>query len=137
MKRRAQARGIQRKVMRLRQLPRPWELRPFLPALRRDAAASVAGAKHGRCLNTALQAVFGVADPGIDLRRQIIKEWVALWLAQPSLRPRIRQLWPRTPAKLRSGESERLVCEVEGACAAPLLRCGLPFCMLDGARRAQ
>ncbi|CAK0851996.1 unnamed protein product [Prorocentrum cordatum] len=67
-----------------------------LLSVRRVAAASAAGAEHGRCcLATVLQAVYGVAGRGIDMRGQLLKEWVALWLAQPALHPRIFKAWPQ------------------------------------------
>eukprot|EP00959_Pyramimonas_sp_CCMP1952_P108879 2276682-Pyramimonas_sp.AAC.1 len=140
MKRRAQARLRQRKVMKVRRLAKLrfvtkklWSSGVYpasvfghqlmgtppttLLAMRRDAAAAVAGAKRGRCLTTVLQAIYGTAEPGVDLRRQLLREWVALWLTQPGLHPRICKVWPMVLARLKRGKA---VCwkDVRGPIAA-------------------
>ena len=97
-----------------------------LLAMRRDAAAAAAGTKKGRCLTSVLQAGYGTADPGVDLRRQLLREWVALWLSQPCLHPRIKKIWPVMLAKLKHGKAIRW-SDVRGPIAvlqATLLQAG-------------
>ncbi|CAK0811743.1 unnamed protein product, partial [Prorocentrum cordatum] len=140
MMRRAQARRRQRKVMKVRRLAKLrfvtkklWSTGVYpasvfghqlmgtppttLLAMRRDAAAAVAGTKRGRCLTTVLQAIYGTSEPGVDLRRQLLREWVALWLSQPGLHPRICKVWPIVLARLKRGKA---VCwkDVRGPIAA-------------------
>ncbi|CAK0830317.1 unnamed protein product [Prorocentrum cordatum] len=52
-------------------------------------SGSAAGRKRATVRIVKRRAVRGVTGPGIDSRRQLLKEWVALWLAQPALHPGI------------------------------------------------
>ncbi|CAK0883689.1 unnamed protein product, partial [Prorocentrum cordatum] len=76
-------------------------------AMRRDAVAGAAGAKRGRCSAPALPAARGASGPDVGPRRRLLKERVALWPAQPALRPRIAKAWPRARTKLRRGSAVR------------------------------
>ena len=71
-----------------------------LVALRRQASAAVAGSRT-------LAASFGLSDPGIEMRRQLVLEWLCQWQLQPSIHRRIKIVWPIIRARLAKAEQQR------------------------------
>ncbi|CAK0857540.1 unnamed protein product [Prorocentrum cordatum] len=93
---------------------------------RRLAAAAAAGKGPGRCLRPAMAVLYHAKDPGVQLRVQLVREWLAQWLSQPQLHKRARRIWASVHQKLlrSKGAKWRKVYGQVAAVIATLLDAG-------------
>ena len=83
--------------------------------LRRSAAAAAAGRGPGRCFTSTLAALYGDKDPVLELRRQVLAEWLELWRRAPELHCSVELAWPKLRARLTGARRWR---QVRGPTAA-------------------
>ena len=61
--------------------------------LRRQASQAIAGRGTGRCLTSILSLRMGRKEPALELRRQLVFEWLMVWRSTPSLHFRVIRAW--------------------------------------------
>ncbi|CAK0808398.1 unnamed protein product, partial [Prorocentrum cordatum] len=89
-----------------------------IPRLRRGAALSAAGKGPGWRPTSIFATLHGDKEPGLELRRQLLGEWLDLWRRAPQLRSRIGCAWRSVLAKLVSAGPKRRWRAVRGPMAA-------------------
>ena len=65
------------------------------------------GRLKGRCLTTTLALVYGLKDPGVQLRVSLLAEFLSIWKTDTTFHKRVQRAWPFIYQKLDAAGSRR------------------------------